>query len=77
MHSTIVTDHVTSIGLASEDEARSFGGFRASMLYSTGRSTVRPVFSEEEIERNVQGVKPMCSSLELSSLDPQQWKCSS
>ena len=69
MHSTIVTDHVTSIGLASEDEARSFGGFRAPMLYSTGRSTVRPVFSEEEIERNVQGVKPMCSSLDPAAME--------
>jgi len=69
MHSTIVTDHVTSIGLASEDEARSFGGFRAEMLYSTGRSTVRPVFSEEEIERNVRGVKPMCSSLDPAAME--------
>lgn len=46
MQSHIVADHVASIGLASEDKARSFGGLRASMLYSAGVSTERQVLSE-------------------------------
>ena len=59
MQSQIIADHVTSIGLASEDEVRSFDSLRAAMLYSLGRSTEMPVLSEDEIERNVHNIKPI------------------
>ena len=35
----------------------------ASLRYISGRSTERPVLSEEEIERNVQGIKRILEQL--------------